>query len=250
MEEVKKVRKKKKKHISPVLVTIVIIQILLIFMLAGYLLYDNFLSDKLMIKGEWEREIDISDEIMTNTIRWMADVEGEDFSTDEIMNYLGKMNLEARLTLNSTSTDSGEAKETISKETYDVIEENVYRGLADLLSEIIVKKLSSVGHDCEGENVSVDDIVKDALGSSAYDYLKSMDIDIIPSFDELSEEYSWEGTYKINDDNSITFNFEGGDLKREFLLDEDTLILINPDEENVAKDSIKNSAWSYWRVEK
>lgn len=186
-----------------------IILFLLILLLgviaAGAFWYIN--GNKLMLPGEWSREIDITDQVLNEATSY---IETAAFGDEVNMSdYIADIKLDSMLTV----TKDGEIKEMLSEEQYNQQTAMCNEGLENAIRDLIARRIKDNYIDTD---MSVDELIQETFGMSLSGYLESYGPKLMPDYSELSYEYGMSGYYEATKDginiqytdgNSVTCNY-------------------------------------------
>ena len=184
----KKKRKKKKSIMTPILLLLVLILVTIVG-LFSYKEYQEYKeAQKIKVKT-----VDLSDKATAMALSWLADIDDNGLDYRKVRDCIGELKLSVTL------TPAGKKKtymQSIEESNYADCQEKAYEGLKKAYVKAVETRLINEGFEGEVTESFVDELMQEAYGLSLDEYLKSMDIQLLPTWEELSTQYSGE----VNDE--------------------------------------------------
>lgn len=216
--------KRKRRSILPVVLTICIMTVLIGVALAAF-----FFNRMNKVSGEWTRDIDITDEVISKSALWMSEIEGVHIDMDWVKGVADKQGYKAVINLDLTMAETVRGQGTydlvVDTNSYDECKSDTYALLAECLNRVVADRLTLVGY---ADNVSADEavaITEEVLGQSLESYLQSKNMDMVPGYEVLSDKYSSNGSYVFNTETITWTNDKAGETYTEsYIVDSDMLI--------------------------
>lgn len=201
----------------------VIILLLLTLLIIGGCVFIFYYGNQTMLKGEWQREIDITD-----------------YAADSIASYLGQdmdSNPDSRLTITLTLSvnKEGEWKQIVDEASYDEAFQQARSVLVKAVSDSLKKKIDE---SYINTDMTVDELVADATGMSLQKYLDEYGPQLLPDYSELAEIYGMSASYTATRD-SISIDRAGEMKEFRYVVTKDIFVIDNP-EETVIYHKIKS----------
>lgn len=191
-----------------------IILLLLTLLIIGGCVFIFYYGNQTMLRGEWQREIDITD-----------------YAVDSIASYLGQdmdPNPDSRLTINLTLSvnKDGEWKQTVDEASYDEALQQAKSVLTGAVSDSLKKKIED---SYINTDMTVDELVVDATGMSLQKYLDEYGPQLLPNYSELMETYGMSASYVATRD-SISLDMAGEMTEFGYVVTKDIFVIDNPEE--------------------
>ena len=179
------------------------------------------------IRGDYVRQQDVTDMVVTNAAIWLKDVEGADVTEEWVRSKTDRIEAGVNLTFDPSGPFGGSYAEEIDTSLYVKCKEESARLLVDCLKELIIKRLEMVGYGKDMSPEQVDELIMQALGMTLDDYLNNSGISAAPDFDRLEETVGRSGEYKIKR-NMITWDRDGVSVSEHFVTGRGSLIITEP----------------------
>lgn len=180
---------KKKRRRSGMPIIIVLLVILLVLIGGGTYFYIN--GNRLMLPGEWGREIDITDQVRYEAKEY---IESAAFGDEiDIAEFIPEVKLNTVLVVSK----DGEIAEVVSEEDYNQMTLACQTGLENAIRELISRRIKDNYIETD---MSVDDLIQETFKTSLTDYLKQYGPKLLPDYSELDSEYGMSAFYKATKD--------------------------------------------------
>jgi len=175
-------KKKKKKSIwTPILFLLVLVLISII----GFMGYRNFVESKKVII----KEVDLSDKAAAMCLVWLGQIDDNQLSYEDV-----KLCMEG-VTIPVTYSPTGKRcvyTQSIQETDYEASLEKAKGGLKKAYILTVKNRLEADEYEGEITDELIEELMQKAYGISIDVYLEQCDIQILPAFEKLSEEYSGE----------------------------------------------------------
>lgn len=171
------------------LVPVIVFLTLMLLVVVGAFLYLLLFSNTMMIKGEWIREIDMT-EYVRNEIEDYLDTANMGNEID-LSQYMSNMSVDCRMVLDS----DGNYTEYIDADSYNACADAAKQVLKQAVTELIEKRMDAVKIDTDK---STEALVQEAAGMDYDSYLTKYGPQVLPSLSQLQEENDRSGTYSAD----------------------------------------------------
>ena len=178
-------------------------------------------------KGDYTRTVDVTDRVVSNIAVWLKDVEGADVTAEWIKSRTEPFILTTTISFDPQGLKKGSYTEELNDPSYTDCSERAYALTAECLKELIIKRLTLIGYAESLSDEDADALITEALGMTLDSYIKSAGIKIMPGRDELANEITRSGDYRI-DKMTIGWTRAGEDISDTFKTADDTLIIVEP----------------------
>lgn len=207
-----KKKKKKRRSMAPL---IIIMSLILITVIGGgAFFYLN--AYKLMLPGEWTREIDITDYAKEAAASYLSEAAfGDEISIEE---YISDLKVTSMLQV----TKEGEIVESLDRESYDQALKACQAGLEKAVSDLIERRIKESYIETD---MSVDALINETFGMSLEGYLNEYGPKLIPDFEELEERYGSSAYYEASRDSIIIRNSETTDAEYNYAVSHGMLVI-------------------------
>lgn len=195
----KKRKKRRRRSGMPIIIVLTILLLAVLIAGAVYYLFGN----SLMLPGTWEREIDLTAQVTENIENYLKETAyGEEI---DVRPYVEQITVTSRLTV----TKDGEWAEVVDSDDYAEMTNKSLTALNRAVTELLGKRIADSYIETD---LSVDELVKDAVGMNLTSYLSQYGPTLMPTYAELSEKYGCSATYE-SDREIITISPSMGDSK-------------------------------------
>lgn len=201
--------KKSSKKIRQLNTILIVLVILLVISLIGVIGFSYYLN-KDNIAGKYVSSVDITGEVISNAALWLDDMQDADITTNSVDEYMADIAVDITLELTPNTSKTGVYTVKVDEDSYNKAADMVYTAIATQLQDAILLSLDKVGYDLEENGTSLDELIDEALGMSAKDYIIDCKLDIIPAYSKLVDRWAATGNYSINDGK---INLEGFKFK-------------------------------------
>ena len=178
-------------------------------------------------RGDYIRQLDITDRVVTNAAIWLKDVEGADVTEEWVRNKTDGIETSVSLSFDPSGHNKGNFSEEIDTSGYAGCKEESTALLCGCLKELIKKRLEMVGYGKDMSLEDVDELITQALGMTLDSYLNNAGISATPDFDRLEETVGRSGEYKIRR-NLITWERDGAMVSEHFTTGRGALTITEP----------------------
>lgn len=204
----------------------IIILVLSLLLISGliYELYNSLFSNKLMLKGEWYRNMDMNayvEDAIEDYLKTAA--LGEEI---EIEQYLDGLQIRTNLIISK----DGIMEETIDEESYEICKANAYNALAAAVDELVKKRMDMVNVTTSKD---LSTLSMQATGMNTTEYLKEYGPKLLPGLDELKESMEYTRSYESDSHIikiDVTDDGETTQKECEYLISHGTLVIDYGDE--------------------
>lgn len=180
-------RKKRKKKISglPIIISLLVVLMTVIF--GGCFFYIN--GNRLMLPGEWVREIDITDRVISAAEEYLQTAAyGDEIDTSA---YFADIKVTSILTV----TKDGSLAEVIDTESYNQAQDKCKSGLEAAVKDLIAKRIENTYIET---NKSVDELVNETFKISLSEYLNQYGPVLMPDISEMESAYGRNASYEAS----------------------------------------------------
>lgn len=188
----------------------VVFTILLLFSVssAALLTYLHFQAlDEKNLSGTWTARLDMTEQTAVAALSWLQDIEGVSISIEDMRAAMQGLNIELQLSFEQTTRSEGNFQCRISPESYDACCQAAYEAFAAAFQNLVIQRLHMAGYTGSTDKEAVEALVTQAFGTSTLSYLINYGPNLLPSLEELQDQYDGSGTYKAID-GTLTRQFE------------------------------------------
>ena len=211
-------RRRKKRIIASIIRFILLVIIGLVALTVYYVSRINSIS------GTWERDYDVTDEVATNTVVWLSDIEGEDIDVDWVKSRIGELDVKVILQMNKTGFRKGEYSISVDEASYAECENKTKEILASCMEEIIASKLQEAGYGDTVTTAQSQEAILNVLGCSMQEYLSQNEVSVMYPIENINSEVSESGQYEV-DIKTITWMHDGQELSEKYVKNAEVMIL-------------------------
>ncbi|MBR5766461.1 MAG: hypothetical protein IKX95_06740 [Lachnospiraceae bacterium] len=174
-------------------------------------------------KGDYYYTIDLADQAAAEAALWLSDVEGADIDTEWVRSRMPEdMSVKVILSFEREGLKKGTYSESLDKGSYEKCRDMAYAALSSCLRELIIDRLVYVGYAESVSETEADALINEALGMTMDDYLKNINVTVLPDYDTLAGPINREGDYKIKK-KTITWERDGASVTERFVSEKGTL---------------------------
>lgn len=223
MEEGRRKKHKPKARKKNNIVAIILLVVIILALISIDLFY-YFFNNPRLIKGTWDRKIDITDIVRDNIEDFISTATfGKDINPSD---YISNISVGIELILNQ----DGSYKVNISEEDYNNGNDLAKEALKSALMDLLKRRLQISAVETESDE-EINQLIKDAIGMSIEEYIDGYGPTLMPDIQMLMELYGDEGRYNVNRDVlSLKSNYDG-DKDYSYLVSDSLLMISNSDEE-------------------
>lgn len=195
----------------------------------AFLIYLHFFAsgDK-DLSGEWTANLDMTEQAAVKALIWLQDIEAVSVSMEDMESYMQGLTIRVSLTFEQTGRFAGTFRSQVSPESYDACKQAAYEGFAEAFKDLLIERLDMAGYTGSMDEEAIEALVTETFGMSTVSYLMSCGPDLLPSLEELQDQYDGSGAYEAAE-GILTRTFgEGGpvSVKAEcYIRKDDTLVL-------------------------
>ena len=175
-------------------------------------------------RGDYVRQMDVTDRVVASAALWLKDVEGADITEEWIRSKTDGIDVAETLTFDPSGPFKGNFSEEVDALRYSACREESSALLCDCLRELIIQRLKMIGYSENIDDETADELTEQALGMPLKDYLEGIGVNAAPDFDSLEEETGRSGEYRIRG-NTITLEWEGNTVSEAFSVGKNALTL-------------------------
>ena len=190
-------KKRKRRSAAPIMIIMFIIMATIVG--GGIFLYVN--ANKLMLPGEWSREIDITTYAVDEAGRYLAQATFGD--EVEMKEYISDVKLSNVLMV----TKEGEITSTVDKDSYEYALSMCKSGLETAVRDLIDRRIKENYIETD---MTVDELIGETFSMSLSEYLNQYAPKLLPDYEEFETDYGMSATY-VADKDSITISSEGAE---------------------------------------
>ncbi|MCR5421779.1 MAG: hypothetical protein K6E98_12340 [Lachnospiraceae bacterium] len=204
---------------------LLMVLLVIIAFVAGFMRIRTLMA----FRGEYVRDVDITDRVIAKVAIWLKDVEGANVDDEWIRSKTDSFIVKVDLDFDNKGLKKGTFTESVNNSSYAECEEKAYKLTADCLRELIIKRLILVGYAKELTDEDADVLIKEALGMTLYNYIKNSRVEIFPDYNEFAEEVTRTGDYRIRG-TQIEWERNDKKVKEEFRVSKDTIIIVEAED--------------------
>lgn len=200
----------------------------------GFLAYLHFWKEE-NLSGEWRAELDFTEEAAVTGLGWLQEIEAVSVSLEDMEQYMQGLTVEVRMTLEQTGYGKGSFQGVVLAESYESCYHAAYEALAEAFRALLAQRLHMAGYEGKTDRETVEALVAESFGMSTVSYLMTFGPALLPSLEELQEEYDGGGTYQTSGGILIR-QYDGGEnglIRQErYIRQGDSLVLtdkVDPD---------------------
>ena len=139
--------------------------------------------------------VSMGEEAAAKALIWLSEVEGNTLGYEDVRELMGDLYVE----VNMTPTEvRGVYSQSLDEDSYDACSLMAKEGLKKAFCQVTLDLLVAEGYEGEPDEVLVEQLMQDTFGVSVEEYLDSCGVELIPSFENLSEKYSQEVSNEKN----------------------------------------------------
>lgn len=213
-------KKKRRRRLSPWPAVISIFIMLCIFV--GIIFYQNY--KKLNgLSGRWTAKIEMTDEIVTNSIVWLSDIQNAEINREWVKSKCDPIEVEVVLNVNKTEGSKGTYDISVDMESYENCKKQAYDLVADCIKDIVLDRLTKLGY----EDISADELnelITQVLGNDLDEYLQDKTGELIPSYEDIALTYEQNGEYEV-DGKEIVLTHGSESERKSLLFDDKNLVI-------------------------
>lgn len=192
----KKKRKKSRNNgMLPLLLSLLGLVTLVLVLLSVSYLKNYYLPSK-EVKY---REVSLTEEAAGRAGLWLSGIEEVQLSYDEILECMGELKVQVSYT---PTGKKGIYKQELIEETYDQCEQSALLGLEKAFCNVLNKRYEMMGTVANPEDFvpmtedEIDELMKETFGVGLHEYFEGLDIQLLPTKDEMKNMYSGEVLYE------------------------------------------------------
>lgn len=201
-----------------------------------------FASGEKELSGEWTTNLDMTEHAAVTALDWLQDIEAVSVSLEDMESYMHGLTVQVNLTIEQTGRGEGTFKCNVSPESYEVCNQAAYEAFAMAFQDLLAERLSMAGYTGGTDKESVETLVNETFGMSTISYLMDYGPGLLPSLEDLQDEYDGSGTYKAEED-ILTREFDNGGsvtTKAEYYIRKDSTLILSGESGVVTDDSISD----------
>lgn len=177
--------------------TILILLFLILSVSTAFLTYLHFFAsgDK-DLSGEWTAKLDLTEQAAVTALGWLRDIEAVSVSMEDMETHMQELTIQVNLVLEQTDRSVGTFRCNVLPESYDACRQAAYEAFAATFRELLAERLRMAGYTGVTDEEAVEALVTETFGMSTVDYLMTCGPALLPSLEELQEQYDGSGTYE------------------------------------------------------
>lgn len=195
------------KIIKNVILTLLILTLSISTAFLAYLHF--FASDDRELSGEWTANLDMTQPAAVTALSWLQEIEAVSISLEDMEAYMQDLNIQVDLTLEQTDRFKGTFHCNVLPESYEACNQAAYEALAMAFQELLAQRLQMAGYTTGTDQESMEALVTETFGMSTVSYLMSYGPTLLPSLEDLQEQYDGSGIYEATED-ILTRQFDIG----------------------------------------
>lgn len=224
--------------------TIIILLLLTLSTSTAFLAYLHFFaSDEENLSGEWITNLDMTERTKVIALSWLQDIEGVSISLEDMDSYMQDLTIQVNLKLEQTTHSGGDFYCNVLPESYDACNQAAYEAFAAVFQMLLGERLRMAGYTGSTDKEAMDALVIETFGMPAVSYLMSCGPALLPSLEELQDQYDGSGTYEAAE-GILTRQFDAGGAaaakEERYIWEEDDLVLleeVNPADQYPSSDN-------------
>lgn len=174
---------KKRSVLTPILLGIVIVMSVAIVLF----LYGQYKASKEPVY----KYVSMSDEAAARAFVWLNEIEDNELTFEQVKECMGDFNLELVLV---PTEEKGVYTRSLAEGAYDYVYSQSKVGFEKAYKIVVKNRLQAAGFEGECTDETVEELMQKTYGVSVEEYLEGCDVKLIPTREELEEEYSGEVT--------------------------------------------------------
>lgn len=192
-------------------VALILLCLTLSVLLALMIYLHFFASENQDISGQWTAEVDMTGQAAMTAFIWLQDIEGVSVSMEDVKSRMEGLTVTVNLNIEQDARSEGTFRCNVVPESYEQCRGAAYETFAALFREFSAQRLRMAGYTGDTDAEAVEELVEESFGMSTVSYLMSCAPSLLPSLEELQEEYDGSGTYRTAD-GILTRQFETGSV--------------------------------------
>ena len=226
-----------KKILKNVIVTLLLLSL---SVSTAFLVYLHFFaSGEEKLSGEWTADLDMSEQAAVTAFIWLQDIEAVSVSLEDVESRMQGLTIRVNLTLEQISRTEGTFQCSISPESYDACRKAAYEAFAAAFQDLLIERLHMADYAGSTDRDSIEALVTETFGMSTVEYLMSCGPALLPSLEELQDEYDGSGTYEVSE-GILTRQFTSGpsdNVKTERYIRKDSDLILLEEDNSDSEDS-------------
>jgi|GEM_PF-5873987 len=207
---------------------IVILMLLLVIIAGAAVAVLQYAKAKNIVQGSYAGQVDISNEVVTNGVLWLATAQEGGNPVEEFRAKTGEMKLTVKLDVQKVNSGSGNFTISLDKDEYDTYSAQAESALAASLSDIIAGRLQNLGIEEANDTAFVEEQIESALGMSAQEYVKLCNVALMPEYEMLEKKYAEEGFFEVKGD-TIVWSGQDNSWTDHYILKDGMIVLTEGD---------------------
>jgi len=176
---------KAKQFLIPVIVFIALAGLLF----GGLFVYKKFLYKDTSYIGKWTRQVDITDFVTDVMDVWL-----DESLVGDLAEYGDERVI---ISVNLVMNSNGSWSESVDEASYAQAQNQAVKIAAAGLTSFLEKRLAAAEVTPESVGKTVDELVEEAIGMSAEQYITEYGPQLLPTIADLNNTYSHSGSYKV-----------------------------------------------------
>lgn len=191
--------------------------ILLLMFSTALLAYLHFFAGKDQdLSGEWAAQLAMREQAAVTALDWLQEIEGVSVSLEDMMSSMQNLTVQVSLTMEQTGRGAGTFHCAIQADSYEACRQAAYEAFAEAFRALLGERLHMAGYEGGTDQEAVEALVAESFGMSTVSYLMAYGPALLPSLEELQEQYEGSGTYEADGDSLIRrFEADGVVITRE-----------------------------------
>lgn len=161
------------------------------------------------LSGTWTSKPDMTKQAAVTALGWLQDIEAVSITLEDMEQYMQDLTIEVNLTMEQTARAEGTFSCNVMPESYDACNQAAYEAFALAFQDLLIERLHKAGYTGGTDRESIETLVTETFGMSTVSYLMSCGPQLLPSLEELQEQYDGSGTYRT-EEGILTRQFDDG----------------------------------------
>ena len=212
--------------------TILLLLILSLSISTAFLAYLHFFkSDNRSLSGEWTAELDLTEQAAVTAFIWLQDIEAVSVSLEDVESCMRKLTIQVDMNLEATTDSEGTFRCSILPESYNVCEQDAYEAFAEVFRELLAERLRMADYAGGTEKEDIEVLVNETFGMSTVSYLMTCGPALLPSLEDLQEQYDGSGTYEVAE-GVLTRRYDNGTIKTDNYVRGNSSLVLSEEEDS------------------
>lgn len=171
------------------LIPVVVFIALAVILFGGFFVYKKFLYKDTAYVGKWTRQVDVTDFVTDIMDIWL-----DDALVGDLAEYGDER---VCISVNFVMNANGSWSESVDEVSYAQAQNQALKIAAAGLTSFLEKRLASAEITPESVGKTVEELVQEAIGMSAEEYIADYGPQLLPTIADLNNTYCHSGSYKV-----------------------------------------------------